>query len=551
MTQRILVADTETTGFGKEDDICEVAFVEITEDLDVVNSFASLVKPKVPISPGASDANNITNEMLADALPMHAALSSAGFDSAYFQDVFLIAHNCVTGDHEVRTREGWLEFSVLTEDTEMLQWDPATAEISFTKFKLLETEYKGDLLCWNTSFHKGIYTPDHRIFSRRATNPPPEWDVITAAELASIAPNYRAIPVSGFYSPDRLDLTPLEARALEMIRADGNISETTTNYYVRFAFKKRRKITRCTHLLDTLGVSYRTTLRDDGATIIRTHKNPIVTKLCGLLGAGPNKGYGLWALDMSLRAKRAILAELVYWDGSKLDGRKAHTAVYSAKKADVEILADIAVTSGFCAKVTFNIANNRGFSKEGSVIHKVVIRPRAQVKTLLPPEITPFEGKVFCATVPTGAFLVRRGGAIWVTGNCRFDMRFLKPYWSVTGAACTMKGARQCWPHAPNHKLQTLRHFLGIDLDVGEAHRALADVLVTVELLKNILDVRDMTLAEWVESVEDPTRITHMPWGKYKGKLLDELPVSYINWLLALPDLDEDLAVALEKLICR
>jgi DNA polymerase III subunit epsilon len=73
-----------------------------------------------------------------------------------------------------------------------------------------------------------------------------------------------------------------------------------------------------------------------------------------------------------------------------------------------------------------------------------------------------------------------------IAAHCaRFDLSFVGP--SVgTQAVCTMRLARAIFPEAPNHKNQTLRHYLGIDAIAGEsleAHRALSDAVVSAYVL--------------------------------------------------------------------
>lgn len=53
--------------------------------------------------------------------------------------------------------------------------------------------------------------------------------------------------------------------------------------------------------------------------------------------------------------------------------------------------------------------------------------------------------------------------------------------------ACTMLLARRIYPGVPNHRLATLRDHLRL-LPTGRAHRALADVLTTVQLWQRIRD---------------------------------------------------------------
>ncbi len=87
---RLLIADTETTGFGNRDRVCELAFIEVDTNLMVLHTYESLINPRVPISPAASACNGLTAEMLALAPPMDAVLEEAPGE---FNNVLLIAHN--------------------------------------------------------------------------------------------------------------------------------------------------------------------------------------------------------------------------------------------------------------------------------------------------------------------------------------------------------------------------------------------------------------------------------------------------------------------------
>ncbi|MBY0376588.1 3'-5' exonuclease, partial [Patescibacteria group bacterium] len=60
--QKIVFFDTETTGIGEEDYLCQIAYKTPLE----VDGFVGLYKPPVPIPPGASAVHHITNEMVKD-----------------------------------------------------------------------------------------------------------------------------------------------------------------------------------------------------------------------------------------------------------------------------------------------------------------------------------------------------------------------------------------------------------------------------------------------------------------------------------------------------
>lgn len=158
-------------------------------------------------------------------------------------------------------------------------------------------------------------------------------------------------------------------------------------------------------------------------------------------------------------------------------------------------------------------------------------------------EDAPTAAEVF-ATLPSGYF----DDVFIIAHNCQFDYRMLKMHWNITGQLCTLKAARRYLPHAPNHKLQTLRYYLELQVDAG-AHRAMADVLTLKALLPELTKASGLSLAELVEACYQPVKVERMPWGKYQGVALKDLPSQYVNWLLTkTTNLDDDLRASLEKL---
>ena len=84
-----------------------------------------------------------------------------------------------------------------------------------------------------------------------------------------------------------------------------------------------------------------------------------------------------------------------------------------------------------------------------------------------------------------------------VAHNASFDRRFLDTELGKIGKgysgnmACSMLVARRILQDAPNHKLETLVHFLPIETD-GTFHRALADSEMTARLWLAMVDrIRD------------------------------------------------------------
>lgn len=139
------------------------------------------------------------------------------------------------------------------------------------------------------------------------------------------------------------------------------------------------------------------------------------------------------------------------------------------------------------------------------------------------------------------------GEIILVAHNAPFDSRFFKPLINnFAGTLCTLKMARLIYPESDDHKLQTLRYYLG--LGGGDAHSAAGDVEVAVNLLRRMCIDTDCSLFDLFERSKHPVMIDLMPFGKHKGTPLTELPKGYVKWLMGLDSLDENLRWSLNQL---
>lgn len=127
---------------------------------------------------------------------------------------------------------------------------------------------------------------------------------------------------------------------------------------------------------------------------------------------------------------------------------------------------------------------------------------------------------------------IARGPDMLCAHNADFDSKFLRGHdlpW-----LCTLQCSRQAWPGFPNYKNETIRQQLGITVD-GDAHRAGYDSAVTARILIKLLDV--MAIEQMVKVSKPSYQPIRMPFGKHAGKLFDEMPVSYLNWIVDLSDL--------------
>lgn len=138
-----------------------------------------------------------------------------------------------------------------------------------------------------------------------------------------------------------------------------------------------------------------------------------------------------------------------------------------------------------------------------------------------------------------------KGPTVSIGHNTSFDLKFLAPHYeNLVGSLCTLSLARQYVKGSANHKLGTLADHLG--LKKGVAHSAMGDVHTTVELLRYLVNESGRTLEQLVAAARKPKIIHQMPFGKHKGMMVMDLPLSYVRWFLE-QEIDHDLRKSLEQ----
>jgi len=126
--------------------------------------------------------------------------------------------------------------------------------------------------------------------------------------------------------------------------------------------------------------------------------------------------------------------------------------------------------------------------------------------------------------------------------NERFDKLFIEaeasrnnlifPTWRYLD---TLKWSRKYRTDLPSHALQALREVYGFE--ANQAHRALDDVIILHKVFSMMID--DLSIETVYELLSQPTDVNRMPFGKYQGRLLSEVPPDYFAWLKTSGALDK------------
>jgi DNA polymerase III subunit epsilon len=125
-------------------------------------------------------------------------------------------------------------------------------------------------------------------------------------------------------------------------------------------------------------------------------------------------------------------------------------------------------------------------------------------------------------------------GVLLAHNNDAFDKNFLKaefercdlimPEWEYIDS---LKWARKYRYDLPKHSLQYLREVYNVE--ANQAHRALDDVMVLYNVFKQMTD--DLSTEQILELMKPAENITKMPFGKYVGRPLKDIPKNYVSWL--------------------
>ncbi len=118
--------------------------------------------------------------------------------------------------------------------------------------------------------------------------------------------------------------------------------------------------------------------------------------------------------------------------------------------------------------------------------------------------------------------------------NDGFDKHFIRCEFERSGVTLpgwhyfdTLKWARRYRPDLPRHNLQFLRETYGFE--ANQAHRALDDVIILHKVYQMMVD--DLTIDQAYALLNVKRKITTMPFGKYRGTPLQEVPGDYLKWL--------------------
>lgn len=303
---------------------------------------------------------------------------------------------CLTGDHEVLTDNGWVRLDEWP-GGKIACWHPSGETVSFQEANALSFPYSGDLYEYSDKRIAQISTPDHRMYCKMRYGG--EWCTATVEDMAGRRP---CIPFTGYRRGGSMDQANL--RVLVMVQADGHY---TAEGCIRLAFTKKRKIERCKTLLRSAAVQYSVHEYPDRTVfIVHARHMPMWLRMF------QNKTFGTWLLEES---GDVFFDELAYWDGCRAGPNSIQYVTCNRQNADmVQAFAHI---TGRSALVRMKHRADEHPGWNDAYVVDIWLKPINCHEIRVRPAIRHYEGRVYCAETPTGYFMVRRNGRVWVTGN--------------------------------------------------------------------------------------------------------------------------------------
>lgn len=329
------------------------------------------------------------------------------------------AKSCFSGDTEILTENGFVEFKMYDGTTPVAQYNIDTQEISYVEpldFRMIPNQKICVFENEDTSLK---LTPNHECIIQ-VQNGKKYMKKVPFEDLAGHGQSKYAWVNAGYYKYDKCyfiedDLT----RLIACFVADGSYSASKTQ--LRFGFTKKRKIERFRDMVDRLGVAYDekvqgklkvtyfiisdfdyVTLMKRYCTADKTLLKPAMTELNPLV----------------------YLEEASYWDG-----HVNHTnliLVSSTNLSTLESMQIMAVQSGVRARLYKSKDERDNVSDTWTLSYNLNKKPlsRFESKDIDLRTHHNTNHNVYCVTVPEHNIVIRHNGKVSIQGNCNFGFLY-------------------------------------------------------------------------------------------------------------------------------
>lgn len=400
---------------------------------------------------------------------------AAAMEEAGFQDIHLEAwgYGCLSDDSEILTESGWKLGTEAVVGERVACWDSATGEITLQAVQeVFRAPFKGDLVSFKNDNTDQALTPNHRVYKKSSVKKrsgngvreqveEPTWDV----QEAGVIPRsnaYLRLPLAGVHDGPGIGGTDF-AEFLGWVWTEGGFDRKGNGVRIYQSSVNQPYVDAIQILADKFAPGHSHYKRERehqsrdpkrGLYKYTEHcwyfSGEVALQMRALL---PNK-HPTWDLvwRMTQEEKRAFMWAAIRGDGTIKQGKllvkggrgvKSHTFFQDDED-------DLILFQGLC-----HLTGRQGrvhLEKYSVCIHDNPVTQMQDRHFKASPSI-PYDGDVWCVRVPTGAFLARRNGLVFITGNSGFPKSL-----SVSKAIDKMKGAKRETKRIPHSGEAMMRH---------------------------------------------------------------------------------------------
>jgi tRNA-splicing ligase RtcB len=316
---------------------------------------------------------------------------------------------CVDFDTEFLTPQGWKKIGNYNAGDLVMQYNPTTGHGQFVQpsafiklpcneFYHLHTKYGINQMV--SAEHKVLYAKYDREYKFD------KLDTISAEELVKkhneTVLGFRGRFLTTFIPDIANGMAPQNAdllRVMVMVMADGHFPNPNTNNCV-LQIKKERKIVRAAELLNKANILH---------IIYRNEKTGVVTFR---FDAPCHEKDMNWLWGAQLPDLKIICDEVFHWDGNIKE-----RCFYTRIKASADFMSYAFTACGYRAVVREDL------HKDGRIDYRVFAHTNTKIGINGTPKskigiVPSVDGFKYCFTLPSGYWVMRRGGVVAITGNC-------------------------------------------------------------------------------------------------------------------------------------
>ena len=357
----------------------------------------------------------------------------------------VVRPDCYDEQTEILTSKGWKFFKDLLPEDLVAQYDEERV-VSFVKpLKYVDEAYAGDMIKFEDQ--KGrldlLVTPNHRMVRW-------DWrrDEADVQEANDVKYHYhKHLPFAGFKKNGRSLLTPRE-RLWIAFQADGSYPSRMERYtgeqggkkQIRFNFTKQRKADRMVEICKLGGFEY---------SVHHEHARPQNYSIYVTVTDWPSKVFDWVNLeDVNADWCREFVEEMSHWDATR---RSSVRFKYDSTVAgNTQVIQSICALGGM--RCVYHEAEDKR-EKHFSNVHTLhITTDKSELDGQgITKTVVPYEGRIYCVTVPSGMLVVRRNRRVCVSGNSGHPptvvLEVLRRLGDAFGYTTNSKGYKVLDPH--------------------------------------------------------------------------------------------------------